>query len=77
MNKNEKIHNIKLANELFKKKQNDYPILTDLFHGISSLAIDSGVDIEKLKSLALKPKSKLSNWIRRGGKKQVEKDGDY
>ena len=77
MNKNEKIHNIKLANELFKKKQNDYPILTDLFHGISSLAIDSGVDIEKLKSLALKPKSKLSDWIRRGGKKQVEKDGDY
>ena len=77
MNKNEKIHNIKLANELFKKKQGDYPILNDLFHGISSLAIDSGVDIEKLKSLALKPKSKLTDWIRRGRKKQANDDGDY
>jgi hypothetical protein len=78
MNKNEKIHNIKLANDLFVKKETEYPILGDIFQGISSLAMDTGVDIAKLKSLALKPKSKFSDWIRRGGKsKKADDDGDY
>lgn len=72
MQRPEKLNNIKLASDLFFKKEKEYPVFNELFKGIS--AIESAINFSKLKEILNKPnKNRLKDWIT--GKKDDK--GDY